>query len=227
MFLLRSFPNCVRSNPCKPRVLRLRVFPTTSCLLQRLLRSGDADLTHEVFILPFFVIMQIKLKRPMRFAVYSTLSLGAVDLAFSLTRFLAVQTSNVGDMRSFTTIGMLISSYMFFGAILSNCVPRITLHTALSYKCFSTSTFKFPLTPPSIRTLVCLGYDGWPDRDLPSISTSFSSAQLRCLVSWQLARDKQPSCGSQPGYHLDGHDNDIQPSKVLDRAGTYGRNQRS
>jgi hypothetical protein len=54
--------------------------------------------------------MQIKLKRPMRFAVYSTLSLGAVDLAFSLTRFLAVQTSNVGDVRSFTTIGMLTPS---------------------------------------------------------------------------------------------------------------------
>jgi hypothetical protein len=167
--------------------------------------------------------MQIKLKRPMRFAVYSTLSLGAVDLAFSLTRFLAVQTSNVGDMRSFTTIGMVTPSHMFSGAILSSCVPRITFHTAWSYRCFSTSTFKLLLTPSSIRALVCLGYDGWPDRDLPSISTSFSSAQLRCLVSWQLARDKQPSCGSQPGYHLDEHDNDIQPSKALDGAGTYGR----
>jgi hypothetical protein len=164
-------------------VLKLRGFLTTSCLLQIFLRSGDADLTHEVFILPFFVIMQIKLKRPMRFAVYSTLSLGAVDLAFSLTRFLAVQTSNVGDMRSFTTIGMVVSSFMFSEAILSSCVPRITLHKEWSYRYSLTSIFKFPLTPPFIRALVCFGYDGWPDCDLSSISTSFPSAQLRCLVS--------------------------------------------
>jgi hypothetical protein len=89
----------------------------------KILTKFDADLTHEVFILPFFVIMQIKLKRPMRFAVYSTLSLGAVDLAFSLTRFLAVQTSNVGDVRSFTTIGMLTPSSII---CLENCAKLRT-----------------------------------------------------------------------------------------------------
>lgn len=68
--------------------------------------------------------MQIKLQKPMRFAVYSTLSLGAVDLAFSLTRFVAVQTSNVGDVRSFTTIELWSALDMMVGLIVT-CLPSL------------------------------------------------------------------------------------------------------
>lgn len=46
------------------------------------------------------------MRRSTMFAIYGTLSLGAVDIAFSLTRFLIVQLTQVGDSRSITTIGM-------------------------------------------------------------------------------------------------------------------------
>jgi hypothetical protein len=117
---LHSSPNCRRMHSMHAAFDKTLFF-SDYLFVANIVTGGDANLTHGVFILPFFVISQIKLKKPMRFAVYSTLSLGAVDLAFSLTRFIAVQTSNVGDLRSFTTIGMLISSYMFSGAIPSSC----------------------------------------------------------------------------------------------------------
>jgi hypothetical protein len=45
----------------------------------------------------------------MMIGVYAVLSLGAVDIAFSLTRFLIIQTTAVDDFRSITTIGKSLS----------------------------------------------------------------------------------------------------------------------
>jgi len=44
------------------------------------------------------------MRRSMMIGVYGALSLGAVDIAFSLTRFLKIQTGGVGDFRAMTTI---------------------------------------------------------------------------------------------------------------------------
>lgn len=51
-------------------------------------------------------------------AIYGTLSLGAVDIAFSMTRFLIVQLTRVGDFRSITTIGMIYSLYLLLSTTL-------------------------------------------------------------------------------------------------------------
>jgi hypothetical protein len=45
------------------------------------------------------------MRRSMMLGVYAALSLGAVDIAFSLTRFLTVQLTSVDDFRSITIIG--------------------------------------------------------------------------------------------------------------------------
>jgi hypothetical protein len=48
------------------------------------------------------------MRTAMMIGVYSTLSLGAVDIAFSLTRFLKVENTADGDFRAITTIGTFI-----------------------------------------------------------------------------------------------------------------------
>jgi hypothetical protein len=70
-------------------------------------RKPDTDTSRLVFVLPFFVIHKVQMRRTMMIGVYSALSLGAVDIAFSLARFLTVQLTHAGDFRSITTIGML------------------------------------------------------------------------------------------------------------------------
>jgi hypothetical protein len=42
----------------------------------------------------------------MKASVYAVLLLGAIDIAFSLARFLIVQLGNVADFRAITLIGM-------------------------------------------------------------------------------------------------------------------------
>jgi hypothetical protein len=45
------------------------------------------------------------MRRSMMLGVYAALSIGALDIAFSLTRFLTIQLTNSGDFRAITTVG--------------------------------------------------------------------------------------------------------------------------
>jgi hypothetical protein len=94
----------------------------------------------------------------MMIGVYAALSLGAVDIAFSLTRFLIIQLTAVDDFRSITTIGESIPFLNQFPQAL------LMLH-------------------PS-RTLVSAGHDDRPYCHLPSISATILSPKLEeVLVS--------------------------------------------
>jgi hypothetical protein len=68
-------------------------------------RRSGTDAIIPVFVLPFFAIYKLQMRRSMMIGVYAALSLGAVDIAFSLTRFLIIQLTAVDDFRSITTIG--------------------------------------------------------------------------------------------------------------------------
>jgi heme/copper-type cytochrome/quinol oxidase subunit 4 len=69
-----------------------------------------------VFVLPFFVIYKVQMRPAMMIGVYVTLSLGAVDIAFSLTRFLKVENTAAGDFRAITTIGTFIPSIVLLAS---------------------------------------------------------------------------------------------------------------
>jgi hypothetical protein len=73
-----------------------------------IITQQDTDARHAVFVLPFFVIYKVQMRPAMMIGVYSTLSLGAVDIAFSLTRFLKVENTHDGDFRAITTVGRFI-----------------------------------------------------------------------------------------------------------------------
>jgi ABC-type nickel/cobalt efflux system permease component RcnA len=74
-------------------------------------RQPETNTSCLVFVLPFFVIHKVQMRRAMMIGLYSALSLGAVDIAFSLARFLTVQLTHAGDFRSITTIGTLSPFY--------------------------------------------------------------------------------------------------------------------
>lgn len=58
-----------------------------------------------VFALPFLLLHKLNLRPKVRVGVYGIFLLGFIDIAFSLTRFLTIQLTKVGDFASITTIG--------------------------------------------------------------------------------------------------------------------------
>jgi hypothetical protein len=58
-----------------------------------------------VFALPFLLLHKLNLRPKVRVGVYAVFLLGFVDIAFSLTRFLTIQLTKVGEFSSITTIG--------------------------------------------------------------------------------------------------------------------------
>ncbi|EAT80762.1 hypothetical protein SNOG_11718 [Parastagonospora nodorum SN15] len=92
-----------------------------------------------VFVLPFFVIHNIQMRRSMMVGVYGALSLGAIDIAFSLTRFLEVQTGNVGDFRAITTIELWSCLDIMVGLIVT-CLPSLRPYLRKGFKNSSAGT---------------------------------------------------------------------------------------
>lgn len=63
--------------------------------------------TCTVFALPWLVLYKLNMRKRVKIGVYCVFLLGIIDIAFSLTRFLTIQLTVVGDFRSITTIGEL------------------------------------------------------------------------------------------------------------------------
>ncbi|CEI65855.1 unnamed protein product [Fusarium venenatum] len=57
-----------------------------------------------LFALPFLLLHKLNLRPKVRVGVYAIFLLGFIDIAFSLTRFLTIQLTKVGDFASITTI---------------------------------------------------------------------------------------------------------------------------
>jgi len=70
-----------------------------------------------VFTLFFSVVQNLQITKSTRVSVYGILLLGAIDIGFSITRFLIIQLSNVHEFRSITLIGM---SFPFSFPMLQN-----------------------------------------------------------------------------------------------------------
>ncbi|RKL00689.1 hypothetical protein BFJ68_g12689 [Fusarium oxysporum] len=56
-----------------------------------------------LFALPWLVLYKLNMRKRVKIGVYCVFLLGIIDIAFSLTRFLTIQLTNVGDFRSITT----------------------------------------------------------------------------------------------------------------------------
>jgi hypothetical protein len=140
-----------------PKV-RTRDFDTSALPLAgiaALRRRIETDISVLVFVLPFFAINRLQMRRSMMIGVYGVLSIGAVDIAFSLTRFLIIQTTAVDDFRSITTIGK----------------PPTSTAIALTKYCS--------------RTLVRPRHDGRTNRNLSPLLTPILPPKLQVLDSQQ------------------------------------------
>jgi hypothetical protein len=140
-----------------PKV-RVRDFDTSALPLARIVtlrRRTETNVGDLVFVLPFFAIYRLQMRRSMMIGVYGVLSIGAVDIAFSLTRFLIIQTTAVDDFRSITTIGKLPTS------------------TGIA------------LTKYFSRTLVRPRHDGWTHRNLSPLITPLLPPKLQVLDGQQ------------------------------------------
>jgi hypothetical protein len=60
-----------------------------------------------VFCLPFLVLYELRLKRAVKLGVYGAFSLGIINLAVSLIRFLVVQLGTAGGFINFPMLGEL------------------------------------------------------------------------------------------------------------------------
>ena len=58
-----------------------------------------------VFLLPFLILHKLNMRPQVKISVYAIFLLGFIDIAFSLTRFLNIQLTVVGDFRSITAVG--------------------------------------------------------------------------------------------------------------------------
>lgn len=70
-------------------------------LLSRSIPAHDCT----VFVLPFLILHKLNMRPQVKTSVYAIFLLGFIDIAFSLTRFLTIQLTVVGDFRSITAVG--------------------------------------------------------------------------------------------------------------------------
>ncbi|KAI3571634.1 hypothetical protein IWW34DRAFT_894654 [Fusarium oxysporum f. sp. albedinis] len=77
-----------------------------------------------LFALPFLVLYKLNMRTKVKVSVYCVFLLGLVDIAFSLTRFLTIQLSNVGDFQSITTVELWSALDAYIGLIIA-CLPAL------------------------------------------------------------------------------------------------------
>ncbi|EWZ28644.1 uncharacterized protein FOBCDRAFT_276769 [Fusarium oxysporum Fo47] len=77
-----------------------------------------------LFVLPFLVLHKLNMRTRVKVSVYFIFLLGLVDIAFSLTRFLTIQLSNIGDFRSITTVELWSALDAYIGLIIA-CLPAL------------------------------------------------------------------------------------------------------
>ncbi|KAG8676127.1 hypothetical protein FPOAC2_02210 [Fusarium poae] len=77
-----------------------------------------------LFALPFLLLHKLNLRPKVRVGVYAVFLLGFVDIAFSLTRFLTIQLTKVGEFSSITTIALWSSLDVYVGLIVA-CLPAL------------------------------------------------------------------------------------------------------
>ncbi|KAL6920840.1 hypothetical protein ACHAPO_004479 [Fusarium lateritium] len=77
-----------------------------------------------LFALPFLLLHKLNLRPKVRVGVYAIFLLGFIDIAFSLTRFLTIQLTKVGDFASITTIALWSSLDVYVGLIVA-CLPAL------------------------------------------------------------------------------------------------------
>ncbi|KAF5239450.1 hypothetical protein FAUST_4933 [Fusarium austroamericanum] len=77
-----------------------------------------------LFALPFLLLHKLNLRPKVRVGVYGIFLLGFIDIAFSLTRFLTIQLTKVGDFASITTIGLWSGLDLYIGLIVA-CLPAL------------------------------------------------------------------------------------------------------
>ena len=65
----------------------------------------DTSSRYSVFVLPFLILHKLNMRPQVKMSVYAIFLLGFIDIAFSLTRFLTIQLTVVGDFRSITAVG--------------------------------------------------------------------------------------------------------------------------
>ncbi|KAF4451840.1 hypothetical protein F53441_5159 [Fusarium austroafricanum] len=77
-----------------------------------------------LFMLPFLILYKLNMRRRVKISVYCVFLLGIIDMAFSLTRFLTIQLTNVGDFRSITTIELWSGLDVYIGLLIA-CLPAL------------------------------------------------------------------------------------------------------
>ncbi|KAJ4052415.1 hypothetical protein NW761_003316 [Fusarium oxysporum] len=77
-----------------------------------------------LFALPWLVLYKLNMRKRVKIGVYCVFLLGIIDIAFSLTRFLTIQLTNVGDFRSITTVELWSGLDVFIGLIIA-CLPAL------------------------------------------------------------------------------------------------------
>ncbi|RBR11657.1 uncharacterized protein FIESC28_08884 [Fusarium coffeatum] len=84
-------------------------------LLSRSILAHD----YAVFALPFLILHKLNMRPQVKVSVYAIFLLGFIDIAFSLTRFLTIQLTVVGDFRSITAVELWSSLDVYIGLIVA------------------------------------------------------------------------------------------------------------
>ncbi|KAF5985870.1 integral membrane protein [Fusarium coicis] len=77
-----------------------------------------------LFALPWLVLYKLNMRKRVKIGVYCVFLLGIIDIAFSLTRFLTIQLTVIGDFRSITTIELWSGLDVYIGLIIA-CLPAL------------------------------------------------------------------------------------------------------
>ncbi|KAM5347719.1 hypothetical protein ACJ41O_007543 [Fusarium nematophilum] len=77
-----------------------------------------------MFILPFVIFYDISMRTRVKISLCCVFLLAFIDISFSLTRFLTIQLSHVGDFRSVTTIEMWSALDAYICLIVA-CLPSL------------------------------------------------------------------------------------------------------
>ncbi|KAH7198560.1 uncharacterized protein B0J16DRAFT_379006 [Fusarium flagelliforme] len=72
-----------------------------------------------LFLLPFLILHKLNMRPQVKISVYAIFLLGFIDIAFSLTRFLNIQLTVVGDFRSITAVELWSALDVYIGLIIA------------------------------------------------------------------------------------------------------------
>ncbi|EXL64249.1 hypothetical protein FOPG_19483 [Fusarium oxysporum f. sp. conglutinans race 2 54008] len=77
-----------------------------------------------LFVTPWFIVYNLNMRPATKIGVYGAFLIGIFDIAFSLTRFLVVQTARHGSFISMTTIKLWTMLDIYIGLVVT-CLPAL------------------------------------------------------------------------------------------------------